>query len=461
MFEPAILSVSLLTIMASAAVAPALAEIRAAFPGSSPTTVKLLLTLPSLVLIPFSLLSGWLASRVRKKTILLVGSAIYTIGGIGAGLARSMPELLVMRGVLGVGIGLIMPLSNSLIADFFEGPARTRMMGLSGSVTNVGGVLLLSAAGWLATRNWRLAFAVYALALVTMFLVARWLPEPPAVRGPARSAGARIAPGLLVYALLGTLMMAAFYVVPTSLALFLEDERSLFASERPLFSSREELLRYAAGGGVSEALRKEFAVRGIELSQAASIRVEEAGRRWVVRDGRRSYPVVKGEGFLGVRAERLGRPTLAGAILATMTLSGALAGAGLGRIFRWLRGYAVPAAIALMATGFALLGRASSVAQVFAAVPFIGLAAGIMLPALLLRVPQCVAPEARAFAMALVGSAIYFGQFISPLVLNGAAVVSGHDTFRFRFGFVAASLLLAALVALGRALHGSARVTRA
>jgi MFS family permease len=158
----AILSVSLLTIMASAAISPALAKIGQAFPGTDKTLIKLILTLPSLTIIPFSLLSGWLAARTKKKTILFWGLAIYFAAGVGGGFARSIVELLAIRAFLGVGIGLIMPLSTTLIADFFDGEARTKMMGLSGAVNNIGGVVFLSVSGWLACIDWRWALRAFS-----------------------------------------------------------------------------------------------------------------------------------------------------------------------------------------------------------------------------------------------------------------------------------------------------------
>jgi MFS family permease len=446
MLKPTILSVSLLTIMASAAVSPALAQIRAAFPGVSPTTVKLILTLPSLMIIPFSLLSGWLSARVPKRSILLVGLLIYAAGGVGGAAARSIRELLALRCVLGVGIGLIMPLSTTLIADFFSGPARTRMMGLSGAVTNVGGVIFLSAAGWLACTSWRLAFSVYALALVTMFMVAFWLPEPPRAPRAARTSKVGLPAAVFACTALGLLMMAAFYAVPTNLA---------------LFESREDLERHLSEGSVSPILRERFAAQGIVLSEGASLQEEERGRRWIVRDGRREYPVIKEGSQLSIRAERLGRPALAGTALSAMTLSGALAGAILGLLVRWLGAFAVPVAIGLMGIGFGLLAQATSMLMIFAAVPFIGFSAGVLMPSLLLRVPKVAPPESRALAMAVVSGGVFFGQFISPLLLRWIALLLGRDTFRSRFGFLAAGLAAAALLALVTAIRARVIAGRA
>ena len=134
--KTSILSISLLTVMASAAISPALAKISQAFPGTDPTLIKLILTLPSLLIVPFSLLGGWLATRMKKKQILLIGLVIYFLGGVGGGLANSVPQLLVIRALFGVGVGLIIPLSISLIADFCQKEERARIMGLSGSVSH-------------------------------------------------------------------------------------------------------------------------------------------------------------------------------------------------------------------------------------------------------------------------------------------------------------------------------------
>ena len=454
MLRPTILSVSLLTIMASAAVSPALAKISQAFPDVSRTVIKLILTLPSLLIIPFSLLSGWLTSRMKKRSILLIGLVVYFIAGVGGGFARNITELLIIRGILGIGIGLIMPLSTTLIADFFEGQARTKMMGLSGSVTNVGGVLFLSASGWLACYSWRLSFGVYSLAVVTFIMVASWLPEPPQTQKAGRSSKPELPMGIVACAVLGILMMIAFYAVPTNLALFIEDERQVFISEEPLFESKEDLQQHLEKGTVSEVLHEAFRRNGISLSSAASIRVEEPSRRWAVIDKNKEYPVKKEGDTLTIHTERLGRPALAGYALSTMTLSGAIAGAVLANIFKLFGSYSVPVAIGLMGTGFGLLGYASSMLMVFIAVPFIGLGAGIMMPSLLLRVPKLVSESSRAFAMAVVGSAIFFGQFLSPIALKAVAAISGRDTFRFRFGFLAVCLAISAVIGLVIVIRG-------
>ena len=62
-----VLSISMITVMAGAAVSPALGNISNAFPDASSDLIKMILTVPALFIIIFSLLSGKLTSMFSKK----------------------------------------------------------------------------------------------------------------------------------------------------------------------------------------------------------------------------------------------------------------------------------------------------------------------------------------------------------------------------------------------------------
>src|SRR5699024_9752143 len=158
MLKPTIISISMATVMAGAAISPALGLIAKAFPEASPTMVKLILTAPSIMIIPFSFLSSYLTSIIRKRTILMIGLLIYLIGGLVPQLVSSIEVLLGLRLILGAGVGLVMPLSMSLINDYFEGKERTKMMGYNSAFSNFGGIITMLLAGWLATFGWRTPF---------------------------------------------------------------------------------------------------------------------------------------------------------------------------------------------------------------------------------------------------------------------------------------------------------------
>jgi MFS family permease len=452
MLVPAILSVSLLTIMASAAVSPALPAISAAFPGVDPTLIRLILSLPSLIVVPFSLLSGWLAVRFSKKTVILVALTIYVIAGAGGGLARSFTTLLVFRGLLGIGIGLLMPMSMTLIMDFFEGARRTKMMGFQNSVNQLGGLLFLSFSGWLACFNWRYAFGVYLLGLLSFVLIIFWLPTPPRQETKAREK-VPLNRGVFGLAFLGLLMMCAFFVVPTDLGLYLQSDRPLFTSAQSLFKDQDEFLQNLQAGTVSAYARNTLRENGIHLAADARLSVVSDGKEWQILDGTKKYAVKKNATGLTVYSG-LGTAALAGIALSIMTLGGIFSGLVLGPLFGACRNYLVPLATLLMAAGYALLGFASGLWTVFLSTFLIGLAQGWMTPPIMLALPQMVVPQARALAIAVISSFILFGQFISPLLMKGLAMVSGNNSFQFRFEMLALALTVGAILgAVGLALN--------
>src|SRR5699024_3306435 len=90
MLKPTIISISMATVMAGAAISPALGLIAEAFPEASSMTIKLILTAPSIMIIPFSFLSSYLTSKLTKRTIIMIGLLIYLIGGIGPQLVKKI-----------------------------------------------------------------------------------------------------------------------------------------------------------------------------------------------------------------------------------------------------------------------------------------------------------------------------------------------------------------------------------
>src|SRR5690625_418891 len=177
MLKPTIISISMATVMAGAAISPALGLIAKAFPDASPTLIKLVLTTPSLMIIPFSFLSSYLTSKFTKRSIIMVGLFIYLLGGIGPQLVPNIELLILFRLILGAGVGLLMPLSMSLINDYYEGKERTQMMGYNSAFSNFGGIITMLLAGWLATFGWRVPFNVYFLGLIIFIMIFFFLPK--------------------------------------------------------------------------------------------------------------------------------------------------------------------------------------------------------------------------------------------------------------------------------------------
>lgn len=103
--KAAVLSISMITILGSTAVSPALAGIKTAFPMYSDFMIQLILTIPPLFIIPSCFLCNILTGKWGKKHVLILGIVLYLIGGIGAGLMPGFYMVLAARALLGVACG--------------------------------------------------------------------------------------------------------------------------------------------------------------------------------------------------------------------------------------------------------------------------------------------------------------------------------------------------------------------
>ena len=146
-----ILSMSLLTVMAGAAIAPALGIIKAHFASAPDLLVQLIVSMPALLIIITNIFFLQLVRRVRTRTIATIGLLLYVAAGAGCFFVDEIHVLLLMRALLGVSVGLIMPLSTGLLAYYFPPERQARLMGLSAAMNQMGGVIATLLAGLLAT----------------------------------------------------------------------------------------------------------------------------------------------------------------------------------------------------------------------------------------------------------------------------------------------------------------------
>jgi MFS family permease len=173
----AVLSLSMLAVMAVTALAPALGRIQTSFPQATILQLQMLLNFPALFIIPFSLISGQLTLRFKKRQILFAGLIIFSLSGVASAFVNSFSLFLVLRAFLGIGLGLVTPLSFSLIADLFTGDTRARLMGFSSAVATLSAIGMSLLSGWLAVYNWRYALGAYGIGIFVILLIYFYLPE--------------------------------------------------------------------------------------------------------------------------------------------------------------------------------------------------------------------------------------------------------------------------------------------
>ena len=81
---------------------------------------------------------------------------------------------------MGVGAGIAVPYSTGLVVRYFTGDSRVRQLGISSAVNNLSLVVATAVVGWIATRDWHLAFAVYLLPAVSLLLLLALRGSAPA-----------------------------------------------------------------------------------------------------------------------------------------------------------------------------------------------------------------------------------------------------------------------------------------
>ena len=160
------------------ALSPVLASIGAEFTGVSETLVQMIITLPSFLFIAFSPLCGFAMGYVKKKYIALAALFCYLIGGLFPFLFNSsIWELLAGSAIIGVGTGLLMPLINGFIVQYFKKDEQAGLMGLNATFTALGALAFIFIGGQLAKFGWRYSYLAFLLVVPIIIIVLFCLPD--------------------------------------------------------------------------------------------------------------------------------------------------------------------------------------------------------------------------------------------------------------------------------------------
>lgn len=203
-----------------------LARITELFPEYSITTIQFLATCPSVVIIFMSLLTGKLVEHIAKKFLALFSASLFIVAAMGGFFFHgSLILLFVWQIILGVGIGILVPLGSSLIADYFTGEERSGLMGLQSAVISVGGVLLSLFAGLLAMIDWYFSYLALLLVVPGFLLLLFGLPlDRPVHTASTDGRRIRVTPKVvLFYGLSAFLFMMFYNIISTNLSIHLKE----------------------------------------------------------------------------------------------------------------------------------------------------------------------------------------------------------------------------------------------
>ena len=131
--------------------------------------------LTSTITVPFY---GKLSDLYGRKPLLMIGVTIFLVGSALSGLSQNMAELILFRGIQGLGAGALFPISLAVIGDLFTPQERGKYQGLFGAVFGLSSIVGPFAGGFLTdTVGWHWIFYVnIPIGIVSLFVLARLLP---------------------------------------------------------------------------------------------------------------------------------------------------------------------------------------------------------------------------------------------------------------------------------------------
>ncbi|MGN5734746.1 MFS transporter [Arthrobacter psychrochitiniphilus] len=151
--------------------------------GTSIEEVTMAVTGGLVALAVGGLLAGPIADRWGRKPILMTGFVLFNLTTAGLGLSSSFMEFFGLRLIACVGLGIVMPISMTMVADWIPSAHRAQMVLLTflgGSGGSIIGAYL--AAAMIPTFGWQTMVIVAGLApLILVPFYVLLVPEPPAM----------------------------------------------------------------------------------------------------------------------------------------------------------------------------------------------------------------------------------------------------------------------------------------
>lgn len=158
----------------------ALPAIQKALGFTTDSQLQWVVTAYALVFGGFLLLGGRLADLFGRRKVFLAGATLFALASLVGGLAQNPGQLIVFRGLQGLGGALLAPAALSLVLTIFkEGPERNKALGIWSMVAAGGGAVGLVLGGLLTQYiNWRWIFFInvpIAAAVITAAM--RFVPK--------------------------------------------------------------------------------------------------------------------------------------------------------------------------------------------------------------------------------------------------------------------------------------------
>ncbi len=162
--------------------------------GVGPTAAGAVVSAFALMRLLSALAAGRLVDRVGERTALLAGLTVVAVSSLAAGLSVNYPQLLILRGVGGIGSAVFTIASTSLLLRIASSAQRGRTQSVYRSGFLLGGIVGPAFGGAVIGISLRAPFFLYAGTLLLAVLAAgtllpKRLPPAPAPQAEATGLG--------------------------------------------------------------------------------------------------------------------------------------------------------------------------------------------------------------------------------------------------------------------------------
>lgn len=164
--------------MGMVALAPVISAITQAFPSTSQLTVQMVSTFLNLLMVLAALLSGAISKVICRRNMAIIGVGLLVVVSVcGCFFATGLWAVFCWSGLLGIGMGLFVPVASSMLVDYFDDDERKPLAGRQTAVVNLGGVLLSLLSGIIASQRWNNAYLIFLGAIPVLLMCIKFLPH--------------------------------------------------------------------------------------------------------------------------------------------------------------------------------------------------------------------------------------------------------------------------------------------
>lgn len=123
---------------------------------------------------------GAWGDRASRTRAIALGVFVWSLATVLSGLARSYPQLLAGRALVGIGEAAYVAIAPALLADCFRVSERGRVYSVLNMAIPVGSALGIGLGGLIGQHfGWRAAFFLAGAPGVLLAAAVLWLPDPP------------------------------------------------------------------------------------------------------------------------------------------------------------------------------------------------------------------------------------------------------------------------------------------